>query len=166
MLIPLSLAIISAANIMFFSRRLLRYLYHFQEGGYSRRSFTNWMMDNGIYDRKGTVIAAIAAALLEFSKPTELISFGICTVASVWLISLGFWEQDPRKVGHTKLEETARAAGIYNLSLALYSIGFTIAIYVIHMYSSDDDLALYWIAVIVAIQSAPIWPIIARSICR
>jgi UDP-N-acetylmuramoyl-tripeptide--D-alanyl-D-alanine ligase len=166
MLTALSLSIISAASIMFFSRRLLRYLYHFQEGGYSRRSFTKWMIDNGIYDRKGTVIAAITAAILEFLKPSPLIESAICAIAGIGLVSLGFWEADPRKEGDTRLQETVRSAGIYNLALGLYSIGFTIAVYAIHRYSKDDDLALYWIAVIVAIQSAPIWPLVARSIRR
>ena len=67
MLTALSLSLISAAAIIFFSRRLLRYLRNFQEGGYSRMQFTNWVIANGIYDKKGSLIATIAALSLELT---------------------------------------------------------------------------------------------------
>jgi UDP-N-acetylmuramoyl-tripeptide--D-alanyl-D-alanine ligase len=160
----LSLSFISAASIIFFSRRLLRYLYYFQEGGYSRRYFKNWMIENGIYDRKGTLIATIAATALELIGENESLSLVVSTIGAICLIGLGFWEDDPRKVGTSKLQVTDRSTAMYNLSLALYSIIFMLLICCIYKFTHDDDLALYWLAVIVAIQSSPIWLIIAKTI--
>jgi UDP-N-acetylmuramoyl-tripeptide--D-alanyl-D-alanine ligase len=163
MLIPLSISIISAASILFFSRRLLRYLYHFQAGGYSRNRFKNWLVENSIYDKKGTLIATIAAISIELIGENEVIALAICIVGAVALILLGFWEQDPRKVGRKRLQMTDRATFIYNISIALYSIVFAILVCCIYALN-HDDLAPYWLAVIMAIQSSPLWLTIARTI--
>ena len=131
---------------------------------YSRRYFKNWIVENGVYDKKGTLIAAIAATVLELIGDHELIGLVISTIAAICLIWLGFWEDDPRKVGTPKLQATDRATAIYNLALALYSISFTILICCLYRFTHDDDLALYWMAVILAIQSSPIWLVIAKTI--
>ncbi len=167
MSIIFSLSFITAASIIFFSRRLLRYLYHFQEGGYSRRYLKNWILENGVYDKKGTFIAAIAAILIELiGEHNQSVSLVISAISAVSLIWLGFWESDPRKVGTSKLKSTDRAIDIYNLTLTLYSIVFTLSICGIYMFTEHEDLAPYWLAVIVGIQSSPIWLVIARTICR
>jgi UDP-N-acetylmuramoyl-tripeptide--D-alanyl-D-alanine ligase len=164
MLIILSLSFIAAASIIFFSRRLLRYLYHFQEGGYSRRYLKNWIVENGVYDKKGTFIAAIAAILIEFiGEHNQLLSFVISAIGAGSLIWLGFWEDDPRKVGTPKLQSSDRAIGIHNLALALYSIACTLSMWGIHVFTDHEDLAPYWLTVIVGIQSSPIWLVIART---
>lgn len=164
MLTIFSLSFIAAASIVFFSRRLLRYLYHFQEGGYSRRYLKDWIVENGVYDKKGTLIAAIAAISIEFTGETQLLSLAISTFCAGCLIWLGFWEEDPRKVGKIKLEPTERAIDIYNLTLTLYSIVFTLSMCGIYMFTEHEDLAPYWLTVIVGIQSSPIWLVIARTI--
>jgi UDP-N-acetylmuramoyl-tripeptide--D-alanyl-D-alanine ligase len=162
-----SLSFITAASIIFFSQRLLRYLYHFQEGGYSRRYLKNWILENGIYDKKGTCIAAIAAILIELiAAHNQSVSFVISVIGAGSLIWLGFWENDPRKVGTPKLKSSNRAIDIYNLALALYSIAFMFSICGIYTFTDHDDLAPYWLTVIVGIQSSPIWLVIAKTICR
>ena len=164
MLTIFSLSFIAAASIIFFSRRLLRYLYHFQKGGYSRRYLKDWIVENGVYDKKGTLIAAISAISIEFTGETQLLSLAISTFCAGCLIWLGFWEEDPRKVGKIKLEPTDRAIDIYNLTLTLYSIVFTLSMCGIYMFTEHEDLAPYWLTVIVGIQSSPIWLVIARTI--
>ena len=165
MLTALSLSSICIASIVFFSRRLLCYLRHFQEGKYSRKYFKDWVIENGVYDKKGTLIAAAAAFCLEFlGDKHEYMSVAISLIAAGLLISLGYWEIDPRITGIPTLKTTNRATTIYNLALALYSVAFTLSIWTIYMFSNDDDLALHWLAVIVAIQSSPIWLIIARTL--
>jgi UDP-N-acetylmuramoyl-tripeptide--D-alanyl-D-alanine ligase len=164
MLTIFSLSFIAAASIIFFSRRLLRYLYHFQEGGYSRRYLKDWIVENGIYDKKGTLIAASVAISIELTGETQLLSLAISTFGAGCLIWLGFWEEDPRKVGKIKLEPTDRAIDIYNLTLTLYSIVFTLSMCGIYMFTEHEDLAPYWLTVVVGIQSSPIWLVIARTI--
>jgi hypothetical protein len=164
MLVDLSVLFISAASIIFSSRRLSRYSYHFQAVKYSRRSFKNWIIEDCIFDKKGTLIVSIAAASLQLVRENELLSAIVCTLGAVCLIWLGFWEQDPRKVGTLMLQETDRSISMYNLALGLYSIFFTFSICSIYIFTRHNDLALYWFAVIVGIQSAPIWLIMAKTL--
>jgi hypothetical protein len=163
MLTALSISAISVATIMFFSRRLLAYLRHFQDHKYSPRLFADWLLANGIYDKKGSLVATIAALILEVFKVSEVGSLVISTIAAATLIWLGITEKDPRKVGTPILKPTKRARGIYHLGLSLYSIVFIFCILTIHLVSADDDIAAYWLLVIIAIQSSPIWLIIANA---
>jgi hypothetical protein len=159
----LSLSIVSAAAIMFFSRRLLCYMRHFQEGGYSRRQLKDWVISNSIYDKKGSLIATIAALLLELTEHSNVRGIGliICTIAAIALIWLGLWENDPREIGSFKLKPTQKATTTYNLALGLYSIALVIVMISVYKLGARDDLACYWLVVIGAIQSSPIWIAIA-----
>jgi hypothetical protein len=162
----LSLSIISAAAIMFFSRRLLCYMRHFQEGGYSRRQLKNWVITNGVYDKKGSLIATIAALMLELTEEVKVVGIGlvICAIAAISLICLGLWENDPRKFGTFKLQTTSQATATYNLALALYSIALVIVVVSVYKLGARDDIACYWLVVIVAIQSSPIWLVLASTL--
>lgn len=163
MLITLCISVISVAAIIFFSRRLLRYLCHFQEFGYSKRQFKTWLVTNGVYDRKGSAIATIAALAIELTKEKIFISLGVSIVGAIALVWLGFWEPDPRKVGLYKLEVTDRATKIYNLALGIYSIAFIFTTVSVYALGANDDIACYWLVVIVAIQSSPIWLFLANN---
>jgi UDP-N-acetylmuramoyl-tripeptide--D-alanyl-D-alanine ligase len=167
MLIACSISLISAAAIIFFSHRLLCYLRHFQEGKYSRRQFKNWLLANGVYDKKGSLIAAITAVLLELTEERNIIiALVVCAIGSITLIWLSLWESDPRKSEFSKLQETEKATAIYNLALGLYSIAFSLVVIVTYKLGARDDLACYWLLVIVAIQSSPIWVVLASTLLR
>jgi UDP-N-acetylmuramoyl-tripeptide--D-alanyl-D-alanine ligase len=172
MLIALSVVIISAAAIIFFSRRLFRYLCHFQELKYSRREFRSWLVTNGIYDKKGSSIATFAALAIELTHEKLVLSLIISILGAVGLVWLGFWEPDPRKVGIEiesgvfKLQPTDRATKIYNLALGLYSICFILVTVGIYALGADDDIACYWLIVIFAIQSSPIWLLFASTLAK
>jgi UDP-N-acetylmuramoyl-tripeptide--D-alanyl-D-alanine ligase len=167
MLTVLAISLISAAAIIFFSRRLLRYLCHFQECGYDRQQFKNWLFENNIYDRKGSLIATISAIVLELVESRNLlISLVVCTIAAVALVWLALWENDPRKVGPVMLKTTAKATNIYNLALVLYSIALPLAIVCVYILGAKEDLACYWLVVIVAIQSSPLWLFFASTLLR
>lgn len=73
---------------------------HFQEGGYSRRQFKDWVIANGIYDKKGS------------------------------------------------------------------SIGLTLAIFAVYKLGANDEIGCYWLVVIVAIQSSPLWLVLASTLVR
>jgi hypothetical protein len=163
MLTALSLSAISAAAIMFYSRRLLCYLRHFQDNEYDPKLFRSWLVANGVYDRKGSFIATIAALILEISKEHDLNSLLICTFASVALIWMGMKEVDPCKAGHPILQPTQQARSIYHLGLNLYSIFLIGCIATVYFISADDDMAAYWLVVIVAIQSSPVWLLLANA---
>ncbi|WP_310422560.1 hypothetical protein [Chamaesiphon sp. VAR_48_metabat_135_sub] len=166
MITALSLSITSAAAIMFFSRRLLCYMRHFQEGGYSRRQFKDWVIANSVYDKKGSLIATIAALLLELTEHSNVrgIQLAICTISAIALVWLGFWENDPREVGPFKLKPTKRATTTYNLAVGLYSIALVIVTISVYKLGARDDIACYWLVVIAAIQSSPIWLVIASTL--
>jgi hypothetical protein len=163
MLIALSISIISAAAILFFGRRLFRYLYHFQAVGYSHERFKSWLTLNGVYDRKGSAICTVAALAIELTKEKILISLIVSIVAAIALIWLGFWEPDPRKVGASRLKVTERATKLYNLTLSIYSILLILMNVGAYALGANDDIAVYWLIVIFAIQSSPIWLLLASS---
>ncbi len=162
----ISLSLISVAAIIFFSHRLLCYMRHFQEGGYSRRQFKNWVIANGIYDKKGSAIATMTALMLELIDLGKMTSLVICTLGVIGLIWLSIWEQDPRKAKDFPLQPTRRATRIYNLALALYSIGLILAIFGVYKLGVGDRIACYWLVVIVAIQSSPLWLVMASTLVR
>ncbi len=164
MLIALSLSIISAGAIVFFSRRLLCYLRHFQEVDYCKKNFKNWLLENGIYDKKGSMIAAGAALSIELTKEKILLSLLISVIASAGLVWLSLAENDPRKTGSFKLQATQKSTGIYNIALGVYSILLVSSILSVYQLGADDDIACYWLVVIIAIQSSPILLVLSNSI--
>jgi hypothetical protein len=153
-----------AAAIMFFSRRLLRYLWIFQKDGYRRRQFSKGLMDNNIYDRKGSLVATIAALAIELTREQLVVSSIISILAAIALVYLGFWENDPRLSESVKLVETDRSQKIYNLSLSCYSICLIVANISAYALGADDDISCYWLIAIIAIQSSPIWLLLASSL--
>ena len=148
---------------MFFSRRLLRYLWILQRDGYRRRQFGKGLMENNIYDRKGSLIATIAALAIELTREQLVISSIISILAAISLVYLGFWEDDPCQSESVKLVATDRSRKIYNLSLSFYSIATIVAIVSTYALGADDDIACYWLIAIIAIQSSPIWLVLASS---
>jgi UDP-N-acetylmuramoyl-tripeptide--D-alanyl-D-alanine ligase len=164
MLIILCITAICAATIMFFSRRLLRYLWLLQRDEYSRRQFGKGLMENNVYDRKGSLIATMAALAIELTREQIVVSSIISILAAIALVYLGFWEGDPRLSESVKLDENARSQKIYHLSLSFYSIGLIIAIVTTYALVTDDDIACYWLIAIIAIQSSPIWLMLASSL--
>jgi hypothetical protein len=166
MLIALSISIICTAAIIFFSRRLFRYLCHFQEVKYSRAQFSNWLVTNGIYDKKGSAISTIAALAIELTKEKILISLAVSMLGAIAMIWLGYWEADPRKPGFLQLEATAQAIALYNLSLSLYSICLIVVMVATYALGAGDDIACYWLVVIFAIQSSPTWLFIASNLLK
>ncbi len=121
-------------------------------------------MENNIYDRKGSLIATIAALAIELTKEQLVVSSIISILGAIALIYLGFWESDPRLSESVKLDETTRSQKIYHLSLSYYSIGLVIAIVTIYALGADNNIACYWLIAIIAIQSAPIWLLLASSL--
>jgi UDP-N-acetylmuramoyl-tripeptide--D-alanyl-D-alanine ligase len=167
MLIAFSISIVSAAAIIFFGHRLLCYLRHFQLGGYSRIQFKNWVVANGIYDKKGSLIATVTALLLELTEEKNLVvSVVICTIGAAALVWLSIWEKDPRELELNKLQPTAKATAIYNLALGLYSIAFPLVVIGVYQLGAGDDIACYWLVTIAAIQSSPMWLVLASTILQ
>ncbi len=163
MLTILSLIGISIANIIFFSRRCLRYLFHFQQLNYSGRCFKDWLIENDVYDRKGTLIATVIALIAESIKHNDLLSLVVSIVGSLALVSLGLRQPDPRKDRESGLQDTRRAIAIYWRSLVLYSISLVSIFGCLYLFNDDDDIAAYWIVTIVFIQSSPLWLILAKT---
>jgi hypothetical protein len=166
MLIALSVAIISVGAILFFSRRLLCYLRHFQEFDYSKSQFKDWILENGIYDKKGSGTAAIAALAIELTKEKIILSLIISTIATVGLIWMSLTEADPMATGSFRLQITKQARGVYNIAIGLYSTLVMTAFWATYLLGANDDIACYWLVVIVAIQSSPIWLILSNSLWK
>ncbi len=165
MLTTICLTLISAAIILFFTNRGLRYLQYFQQEEYNSTRFKNWLLEKRAFDTRGTLIALIAAALSKFATGGDMvICVGICIIAATILVLVGFQEEDPRKVGKIKLKMTDRATAIYNLALGLYAIAVIVSIGGLYALGAGDNISAYWLLAVGLIQSTPIWISIANSI--
>jgi UDP-N-acetylmuramoyl-tripeptide--D-alanyl-D-alanine ligase len=165
MLTIICLTIISAATILFFTRRGLRYLRYFQQEEYNGTRFKDWLVEKRSFDTKGSFVALLAATLSRFATGGEMIiCVVICLAAAVVLIFVGFGEEDPRKVGKIKLKMTDRATAIYRLGLGLYSIAIILTISGTHVLGAGDNISIYWLVALVLIQSSPVWIVVANSI--
>jgi len=165
MLTIICLIIISAATIIFFTRRGLRYLRYFQQEEYNITRFKDWLLEQRTFDKKGTIIAITASVLSRFvSGGNMFICLVICLVTAAVLVFVGFQEEDPRKVGKIKLNMTDRATAIYDLALGLYSIATILIISGIYAVGAGDSIYVYWLVAVGLIQSTPIWIAIANAI--
>ena len=165
MLTTICLTIISAATILFFTRRGRRYLRYFQQEEYNSTRFKAWFLEKRTFDTKGTLVAIAAAALSRFATGGDMvICVIICLLAAAVLVFIGFQEEDPRKVGKIKLNMTDRATAIYNLALGLNAIATILIITATYALGAGDSIYIYWLVAVGVIQSAPIWIAIANGI--
>jgi UDP-N-acetylmuramoyl-tripeptide--D-alanyl-D-alanine ligase len=165
MLTIICLTLISAATIIFFTRRGLRYLRYFQQEEYNGARFKDWFIEKRTFDTKGSLIALVAAALSRFATGGDMVTcVVICAIAATALVFVGFQEEDPRKVGKIKLNMTDRSTAIYQLGLGLYSIVTILIISATYAVGASDNIYIYWLVAVGLIQSSPIWIVIANSI--
>jgi UDP-N-acetylmuramoyl-tripeptide--D-alanyl-D-alanine ligase len=165
MLTIICLTVISAALMLFFTRRGLRYLRYFQQEEYNGTRFKDWFLETGTFDRKGTYVALVGAIGTRFATGGDMETcLVICLFASATLVFIGFKEEDPRKVGKIKLNMTDRATAIYNLALGLYAIAVILTISGAYAIGAGANIYWYWIVAVVLIQSAPIWIVLANTI--
>jgi UDP-N-acetylmuramoyl-tripeptide--D-alanyl-D-alanine ligase len=165
MLTTICLTIISAATILFFARRGLRYLRYFQQEEYNWARFKDWLLEKRTFDTKGTLAALIAALTSKFGTGGRMADcLVICVMTASVLVFIGFKEEDPRKVGKIKLNMTDRATAIYNLALALYAIATILIITGSYFLGAGDRIFIYWLVAVVLIQSSPIWIALANAI--
>jgi UDP-N-acetylmuramoyl-tripeptide--D-alanyl-D-alanine ligase len=71
MLTIICLTAISAATILFFTRRGLRYLRYFQQEEYNGTRFKEWFLEKRTFDKKGTYIALVAIVGTIFAQDME-----------------------------------------------------------------------------------------------
>jgi UDP-N-acetylmuramoyl-tripeptide--D-alanyl-D-alanine ligase len=165
MLTTICLALISAATILFFTRRGLRYLRYFQQEEYNGTRFKDWFIEKRTFDTKGTCVALLAAALSKFATGGDMVTcLVICLLAAAALVFIGFIEEDPRKVGKIKLNMTDRATAIYNLALGSNAIATLLIITATYFLGAGESIAIYWLVAVGLIQTSPIWIVIANAI--
>jgi UDP-N-acetylmuramoyl-tripeptide--D-alanyl-D-alanine ligase len=165
MLTLICLTVISAATILFFTRRGLRYLRYFQQEEYNGTRFKDWFLEKSAFDKKGTLIALIAAAVSKFATGGDMtLCLIVCLIAAAALVFVGFSEEDPRVVGKIKLNMTDRATAIYNLALSLYAIAVIAIISGAYFLGLGESIYWYWLIAVGLVQFSPIWIVIANSI--
>jgi UDP-N-acetylmuramoyl-tripeptide--D-alanyl-D-alanine ligase len=165
MLTLICLTVISAATILFFTRRGLRYLRYFQQEEYNGTRFKDWFLEKSAFDKKGTLVALIAAAASKFATGGDMtLCLIVCLIAAAALVFVGFGEEDPRVVGKIKLNMTDRATAIYQLALGLYAIAVISIISGAYFLGLGESIYWYWLITVGLVQSSPIWIVIANSI--
>ena len=166
MLLALCLSIICMATIVFSSHRLLCYLRHFQEVDYDKERFKLWMQENSIYDRKGSTIAAIAALIIEITHVKIEIALIVSMIAGIGLIWIAWTEDDPQQDGFPLLQATKKSTAIYNIALGWYSILMVTAVLGCYTLGVYDDVVVYWLIVIISIQSLPMLLLLSTRIYK
>jgi UDP-N-acetylmuramoyl-tripeptide--D-alanyl-D-alanine ligase len=165
MLTLICLTVISAATILFFTRRGLRYLRYFQQEEYNGTRFQAWFLEKSAFDKKGTLVALLAAAASKFATGGDMtLCLIVCLIAAAALVFVGFSEEDPRIVGKIKLNMTDRATAIYKLALGLYAIAVISIISGAYFLGLGDSIYWYWLIAVGLVQSSPIWIVIANAI--
>jgi UDP-N-acetylmuramoyl-tripeptide--D-alanyl-D-alanine ligase len=165
MLTLICLTVISAATILFFTRRGLRYLRYFQQEEYNGTRFKNWFLEKSAFDKKGTLVALIAAAASKFATGGDMtLCLIVCLIAAAVLIFVGFSEEDPRIVGKIKLNMTDRATAIYNLALGTYAIAVISIISGAYFLGLGESIYWYWLIAVGLVQLSPISIVIANAI--
>jgi UDP-N-acetylmuramoyl-tripeptide--D-alanyl-D-alanine ligase len=165
MLTLICLTVISAATILFFTRRGLRYLRYFQQEEYNGTRFKDWFLEKSAFDKKGTLVALIAAAASKFATGGDMtLCLIVCLIAAAALVFVGFSEEDPRVVGKIKLNMTDRATAIYNLALGIYAIAVIAIISGAYFLGLGESIYWYWLIAVGLVQLSPISIVIANSI--
>ncbi len=164
MLTFLCLSIISVATIGFFYHRGLHYLRCFHSEEYNEKRLIDWLIVNQVFDRKGSLIALIAAGVSKYIANVDGIGLEICVVAAVALAALCFFEPDPRQLLSIDRQVGSRMKRIQAISMLLYSvvtIGVMFSWYAFHLVVR---IPWCWLAAIVLMQSSPIWIVLANRI--
>ena len=166
MLTFICLSIITVASIGFFRHRGFHYLCCFQTQNYNDTQFKDWLITNNVYDRKGSSIALIAAVASKYiSNRSMEVGINICIVTAIAMAILCFLEPNPRKIGKLYREASPRMIKIYRLALVLYSlVTFAVILGPYAIFGINVRIFWYWLAVIVLIQSSPIWIVISNRI--
>ena len=136
-------ALVVLAFLPFAWRRLLTYLHIFQQEEYDGPRFLRWIVQNGAFDRRATVII-LALFGLSFLYPVPRVVVG-GFMAAVLVLGI-FREGDPRKEGKKKLAMTPRATRIDRLAFLLLTVVGLIGV----------GLALHPVFIVVLVQGVPL----------
>lgn len=138
-----------------FSRtRLLHNLRFFQQEDYNPRRYLSWVWQHHFFDRKGTLLALIAAFIIYLTS-----SFTLSMVfASLFVIRTAF-EEDPRTQGKLRLKMTERAKQLYNTALVMQALLGGASVMLALLLSSVTYL---WVFEAVLMQLIPLTIVLAH----
>lgn len=147
-LVYASIFAVVIAAVFFAYRRLLNYLRFFQQEEYESSRFINWVWSKRAFDRKGTLVALVAAVGALFVGAGLLITI----VGAASLTVLAIREEDPRRTGKLKLVLTKRAKAILWLALLLFVASEVALVALPQTFLYPARLPIVWFAQIVLFQ--------------
>ncbi len=166
MLTFICLGIVVIASIGFFRHRGFHYICCFHAQEYNEIQFKNWLIDNNVYDRKGSLIALLAAAASKYiSNRAMEVGINICIVATLAMAILCLLEVNPRKIANVDRQISPRMYATYRIAMIIHAL-MTISVILIPyaIFRFEVRIFWYWLAVIFLIQLAPIWIVLANRI--
>jgi len=135
--------LVSACFAVFALRRLVTYLHIFQQEEYDGVRFVRWMVRHAAFDRRATILLAVIG-VVEAVGVVSQTAGGI--LAGAMLLTLAYFEADPRSSGKKRLVMTPRAKRILaGAVFAAVACGFAVGIL--------SGLASIWI---IAVQFIPL----------
>jgi len=141
----LTILIILVAGLYFAYFRSLRYLHYFQQETYNAKRFWKWGLNNKAFDKKGSLIAFLAALSTYIIGNNLLLTI----IGGLTLLIITRLEEDPRHYGKLRLQMTERAKTLHRTTLAIYGT-FTILGGIVFTSTS-----FIWIYQIFLFQSIP-----------
>lgn len=138
------------------ARRLLRYLRYFQQEEYDARRFFGWITRERIVERRGSTIAALAAANTAL-LPIRATSV-VVVVATLAYLAVAVFEEDPRASGKLPLRLTQRASRIFALAVVLWVTAVAFIVWRLAPFVS------FWVACVLLSQLSPAFLVLANAL--
>ena len=118
----LSVWILAAGLLAFGWRRALSYLRYYQQEEYSSKRFWGWLKDKRAFDTRGSLVV-VAVAVLTWAIPGRFLQLIVSILGAAALLAIvGYYEEDPRKVGKIKLSMTPRASKIAWVAFGAFAL--------------------------------------------
>lgn len=154
-MVDLFASVCIGACCWWFSRtRLLHNLRYFQQEDYNPKRYLSWFWQHQFFDRRGTLLALIAAFIIYLTSSFSL----SLAFASLFVIRTAF-EQDPRSHGKLRLKMTERAKKLYNTALLIQALLGIGAVVLSQLLSSVTSL---WLLQAFLLQFIPFTIVLAQ----
>ncbi|MCA9818785.1 MAG: hypothetical protein KC652_27010, partial [Cyanobacteria bacterium HKST-UBA01] len=160
----LVICVVTAAGLLVFLKRSLRYLQYFQQEEYENGRFFNWYLANKAWDKIASPLVLIPLLGAFFLKGWLLLVVAI--IIEGIALFLVFSEEDPLKAGKLTLKMTDRVKRIHRLATLFYVLAVA-ALTAAVFYGAGGAETNLAVAILIIqfllIQSIPLWLLFSNA---
>ena len=160
----LVICLVTAAGLLVFLKRSLRYLQYFQQEEYENGRFFNWYLANKAWDKIASPLVLIPLLAAFFLKGWLLLVVAFITEGIA--LFLVHSEEDPLKAGKLTLKMTDRVKRIHRLATLFYVLAVA-ALTAAVFYGAGGAETNLAVAILIIqfllIQSIPLWLLFSNA---